>query len=315
MAGETEVSESSIIDSLKAIIPDDGYNMGQQEEPKEEEGATVRQPEKEPVKEPEKEEGGAPNKQQEGNDAQQAKQEEDVEIEIDGERYKVPAKLRDGIMMHADYTRKTMELAEQRKALEANKPNPQEIEQYKTRLTKYEQLLGQSITADQNTDWVKLLKEDPIGYLEKKELADARAREWQQVQTKQETENAERTRQTLAHEAQQLIAKRPEWKDVAVWKADVEKMKPSLLQAGYTEQDIGSISDHRAYIIADKARRFDELMSAKADTIKKIEKLPPKIERPGVASEENGQANKAAMIRLQKSGSIDDAAAVIRSLM
>lgn len=44
---------------------------------------------------------------------------EEAEIEWDGIKAKVPAPLKDAFLRHADYTRKTMEVAEQRKAFEA----------------------------------------------------------------------------------------------------------------------------------------------------------------------------------------------------
>jgi hypothetical protein len=45
--------------------------------------------------------------------------EEDIfELELDGAKYSLPGKLKDAFMQHKDYTQKTQELAEQRKALE-----------------------------------------------------------------------------------------------------------------------------------------------------------------------------------------------------
>jgi hypothetical protein len=41
------------------------------------------------------------------------------EIDFDGEKYKVPKKLKDSFLMHGDYTRKTQEVARQREAIEA----------------------------------------------------------------------------------------------------------------------------------------------------------------------------------------------------
>src|SRR5688572_14468037 len=43
------------------------------------------------------------------------------EIEFDGERYKIPKKLKNGFLMQSDYTRKTQEVAEERKAIAAAK--------------------------------------------------------------------------------------------------------------------------------------------------------------------------------------------------
>jgi hypothetical protein len=48
----------------------------------------------------------------------EAKPEDEIEVEYEGETFKLPPKLRDALLRHQDYTRKTMEVAEQRKALE-----------------------------------------------------------------------------------------------------------------------------------------------------------------------------------------------------
>lgn len=302
---ETDTSDAAAVDRLMEILPEDTLNVGQ------EEPAGAAKPEaKAEAPAAEKEEVKAQD-----TNAQSTVADEDVEIEIKGERYKVPPALRDSIMMHADYTKKTMDLAEERKALEALKANASpEIEPLRQKLTHYEALLGQQLVTDQKTDWMKLLREDPIGYLEQKELADKRAVEWQQLTAKKNEEYQQKFSQTLAHEAQQLVAKRPEWKDVAVWNADFEKMKPSLRSAGFSEQEINNAVDHRMILIADKARKWDELQTSKTEVAKKIEKLPPKVERPGVGGNE-GQANQAAMQRLRKTGDVDDAAAALRALM
>lgn len=44
---------------------------------------------------------------------------DEVEVDWEGSKYKVPAPLKDALLRQQDYTRKTMELAEQRRAVEA----------------------------------------------------------------------------------------------------------------------------------------------------------------------------------------------------
>lgn len=44
---------------------------------------------------------------------------DDVEVDYEGQKFKVPASIKDALLRQADYTRKTQELAEARKALEA----------------------------------------------------------------------------------------------------------------------------------------------------------------------------------------------------
>lgn len=47
------------------------------------------------------------------------------EVERDGQKYRVPKALKAELLMHADYTRKTQELAEQRRALETQRAQAQ----------------------------------------------------------------------------------------------------------------------------------------------------------------------------------------------
>lgn len=285
-------SEQSTIDNLMKILPEDGLNVGQSDEPEVE------------TKQPETEQKAAEVKEE-----SKETESDEVEIDYDGNKYRVPKELKDAFLRQQDYTKKTTELAEQRKAI----PEPQVVEEYKQKLTHYESLLGEQVKADEKIDWAKELETDPIGALQKKFQAEARAAEWKQVSAQREKENTDRMRQTIAHEATQLLAKRPEWKDEAVWKADKEKFNASLIKDGFKPEEIQSVTDHRLLIIADKARKYDELMTQKTEVAKKIEKLPPKVERPGVSPE--GQVNKTAFDKLRKTGSLDDAAATLASLM
>lgn len=296
--------EDSIHASLMNILPDDGLNYGQSEE------ESVGEPAPQPASQPEaKAEEQAPEAKQDAP----ASEEAEFEYEKNGVKYKVPAELKDDLLRQSDYTKKTMELAEKRKALETEEPPA--LKEAKEKLSKYELLLGQAVAQDQQTDWIKLLENDPVEYLRQKEIADARAREWEKVSAQRNEENATKMRQTLTHEWEQLIAKQPAWKDEAVWKADREKLNGFLQESGYKPEEINSAADHRALILANKARLYDELMKAKTEAVKKIEKLPPKVERAGVPSANDSQGNMSAMQALRQSGSVDDAAAAIRGLM
>lgn len=288
---------------LLSILPDDSYNVGQ-DDPKEEVSDI-------PNSEPEIKTETKPDTKTTDEETTAVEEPAEVEIDYEGSKYRLPKELKDAFLRQQDYTKKTMELAEQKKTL--GQTDPKEIEEYKQKLSTYETLLGQQVAADQKIDWIKLLESDPIEYLKQKEISEARQREWQRSSQKRTTELAEQQRQTLNHEWGQLIAKHPEWKDEATFKADREKITKSLTEAGYKPEEISAIADHRALVIADKARKYDELMAAKSEVVKKIEKLPPKHERPGVSSD--GQVNKTAMQSLRKTGSIDDAAGAIRSLM
>lgn len=170
--------------------------------------------------------------------------------------------------------------------------------------------------ADQQVDWLTLARTDPAGYVEKKALADMRAAEFQQVRAEDQQKFAVNIRQAADKEWGQLIAKRPDLKEAAAFKAHDEKLRSALSKDGYSNEQINeALFDHRARMWIDDAIKYRDLQSQKTETVKRIEKLPPKVERPGVPSGTDGQVNKTAMTNLRKTGKIDDAAAAIRALM
>lgn len=304
---ENDGSIAAATDALSKMLPEDSLNFGQPpeepEEPKTE--PKVEQPEETKTEEPKEEPS-------------------DVEIEYEGSKYKLPPELKDAFLRHADYTRKTQEIAQQRKEFEAKANDLKAVDEYKTKLTHYEKLL---IDASQN-DEVKLAEinrqlvdidpnADPMKVVQlthQKAMLETRLAQANELKAKRDEEDKANHRQTMTREWEQLIAKRPEWKDGATWEADREKMKSFLQGSGYSLDEANSVVDHRALLIADKARKYDELMAGKVETEKKVQKLPPKVERPGVPSASDGQAQRDAMSRLRKSHSIDDAAAALRHL-
>jgi hypothetical protein len=107
----------------------------------------------------------------EGEDLQQADAEtakaadaELVEHEYAGKRYRVPKEIVPALMMHADYTRKTQEVAEERRRLEGERTSfnewaaaQQRHAQDRTRLS----LLDSQIAQYRSVDWDRLEQDDP----------------------------------------------------------------------------------------------------------------------------------------------------------
>jgi hypothetical protein len=86
---------------------------------------------------------------------------ETVEIEINGKTYTVPVDLKDGYLMQADYTRKTQEIAETRKALDSQIERVQQAGEAevsaRAQVIAIEAALGQY----QDVDWDLLESQDP----------------------------------------------------------------------------------------------------------------------------------------------------------
>lgn len=116
---------------------------------------------------------------EDGAEGQQPEAPEMVEIEVDGKTYKVPAELKDGYLKNGDYTRKTQEVAEMRRSVEAKMEeavkhfqSSQEFIQANAALMNVDQQLQQY----QNVDWARLEQEDPMGAMS----------HWRQFQTLKE---------------------------------------------------------------------------------------------------------------------------------
>ena len=97
------------------------------------------------------------NVETEGEEAEASEPEEETEeVEWDGKKYAVPKPLKAGLMMQADYTRKTQEVAEVRKALETRAAEiDQQAELHRETLTQRVQLekLSDQLSQFQSLDW------------------------------------------------------------------------------------------------------------------------------------------------------------------
>lgn len=245
-------------------------------------------------------------------------------VKVDGQEMEVSQdELLNGYSRQQDYTKKTMELAEQRKQIEqAAAYVMAEREQYQNQLAQMAQALGQSLDEQQQIDWQQLLDNDPMEYLKQRHLYEQRqaalgqARvEQQRLAEQAQRENAMQMQTRLQEEQQALLAKLPEWKDAAKAKAEIIQVRQFLENMGYQPDEIDQAADHRAILLARKAMLYDQLMAQHRGASKRVEKLPARVERPGVSGSTSADSRKAAMQRLSRSGKVEDAAAVFASLL
>lgn len=285
------------------------------DQPKDEE-----KPEAEAPQEPEAETEPEPEAKAE----EQTEDDPFVTIKIDGQDVEVKlSELKNGYQRQADYTRKTMEVSEQRKAAEAEIQRArQEREQYAQGLHQTAALLQAQLAEHNNTDWQALLNSDPVEYLRQQHLYQQRQAQLQQTFTEQQKvaaihqAEAEGQRHTFIRQQQDLLlAKLPEWKDEAKAKAEKESIRNFLTENGWSPEEIGSVSDHRAVMMARKAMLYDRMMSKAQAAAKKVEKLPQKVEKPGGGETASLDKRTSAFQKFSKSGSIEDAAAVFAQLI
>lgn len=208
----------------------------------------------------------------EDDESEPEQEEEDEELDVGDKKLRVPKSVAEVLkserLMHADYTRKTQEVADQRKAFEAQQAQHQEqVKSHQTHLKEVATIMGidERIGQYEQVDWGALSDEDPIGapkhYMQYQQLLKSRA---DAVQKLQEAE------QKTAFDTQQSKAKQLEdahsvlVRDIKGWSPEVAtKLHDfAIKDLGFTPQEMGQVSDprivkllHQAYLGAELAKK------------------------------------------------------------
>jgi hypothetical protein len=283
--------------------------QAQPEAPEEQEASAEEYDEEEYQEEPEEEQEPTPT----------------YKVKVGKEEVEVPLEeLLKGYSRTSDYTRKTQEVAEARKAVEAERQKIEEAaklrDTYAQRLTVIEQMLSQGENAE---DLQSLKETDPIGYAVKvaeqsereKQLAAVRA-EQQRIAQQQQAEQQERLQAHLQAEALKLQEAIPEMSDPAKSQAVKTDIRNYAKKIGFTDQELAQVYDSRAVTALYKAMQYDKLMSGKTEATKKVSQAP-KMMRPGTSTPEAKETQEAKKLReqLRRSGNKNDAARIFERFL
>lgn len=280
--------------------------------------------------EPADEEAEATDEESEAQDDEKpTAKPDDVVFELDVEGKKVPVtreEARLGHLRQQDYTRKTQEVATQRKAVEAEGAQVRQArEQYAAGLAEIDGYLKQIV--GQEPDWDKVRAEQPDEYprlqadwqVTKARLADLRA-ERQRVADEAAQDTGKRMQARVLEEAKKLAEKIPDYADPVKGKAFHESLRTYGQSIGFTQDEVDNTMDHRLIVMLDKARRYDELQAQKPKLIANKKPLVPKtpVLKPGAQRQQttNSKAKEqaAAFTKVARSGRMDDAVEAIRAL-
>jgi HSP90 family molecular chaperone len=251
-----------------------------------------------------------------------------VKVDIDGYEIELPKDKADKLsaerLMQADYTRKTMATADERKTAQAESAKAiQERTTYAQNLDRLQaQVEGALQDQSKAVDWQQLLTNDPVEYLRQRHLAESRQAQLQQIGQEQHRVNAQLQAERLtAHERhlveqqQALVAKLPEWKDEAKATADKTAIRDYLLGQGFDAAELAQVTDARSVVMARKAMLYDQMVSKASAAAKKVSTLPTKVERPGGGESQGLDKRASAFQRLSKSGRPEDAAALFAGIL
>jgi hypothetical protein len=245
-------------------------------------------------------------------------QPEKFTVKVNGEELEVTKEeLLRGYQREADYTRKTQKLAEERRLVES------EFQQVRAEREQYAQVLGQLQQRLQEMnpgepDWERLEAEDPIEYARQWTHHQRRAQQQAAIQAEQarlqqlqQEESRKQVLELLKKEAEAVREKIPEWKSPEKAKADGKALLEYGQSLGFSESELGEITDSRALLALYKAWQFDQMMSKKPQLQQKIKKAP-KMAAPGSNNSVSQKSSdmKRAKNRLAQSGSVKDAAAL-----
>jgi Tfp pilus assembly protein PilN len=267
---------------------------------------------------------GDPEFEEQDVSAEEAvEQEEEVEespryrVKVSGEEVEVTLdELLNGYSRTADYQKKTQSLAEQRKAVEAERVKIEEAaktrETYSQRLQVIEQLLQQQA---QGEDLSALKTEDPIAYavamaekVEREKQLQAVQMERARVQQEQMAHQQALLQKHMQAEQQKLVEAIPEFKDdvkAEVVRRDIRNYAKSI---GFTDQELSQVYDSRAVLALYKAAQYDKLMANKGAATKKVATAPKTI-RPGTSNPQSSEneAIKKERAKLRQTGNKKDA--------
>jgi len=235
------------------------------------------------------------------------------------------SELRDGYQMEADYRRKTSELAEQRKAFDAERENLNtELNKQFTEAQQLTGILEQSLLAEFNAvDWNSLRQSDPAEFAAKKQEFNDRNAQIQQARgqindevraqyEQQQDEQKEKYKQILEDEKEKLVSVIPDFGNEEKARVLTANIKDYLNSQGFNDNEIGQIYDHRHLVLIRDAMAYRDLKTRQPEVKNKVVNAP-KLQKPGSGQKPSGEKVRQQLrARLKKSGRIEDAAALIK---
>lgn len=248
-------------------------------------------------------------------------------VKVNGEEIQVTLEeLRNGYSRQSDYTRKSQEIAERRKAIEAMESEiSAERAQYAELLPRMRDQLQQQLQAE--PDWDKLYEQNPVEAvkLERKwqQVKQQREQQIQAVEAEQQRLASIRQRQMQEQVSKQLEAEQarlpemiPEWKNPETAKKEAKEIREFLLTKGFSEQDVDGITNAGVVAMARNAMLFEKgrakISQAKGQA--PAGPKPMKAGSRGTQPRKRGDVEKAHQ-RLKQSGRVRDAAQVISKLL
>lgn len=233
----------------------------------------------------------APGEAQQGDEAAteqpDAQADDSAEVSIDGKTFRVPKELKDAVLRHEDYTRKTQDVAERARVLDAQARMLQEREAFQTahasdlqalqtlqqQIRDYSQMDMSQLTTDQ---LIKVkMHVDNLKEAERAKLTEVhgKAQEFQG--------RINQSLQELQAKGQDVLKKAiPKWGS-----EEVKSLTEYGVSQGYQQHELAQLFDPRHVITLWKASQWDKLQSGKPLAQQRAQDAQPVL-KPGSSNPE-----------------------------
>ncbi len=244
-------------------------------------------------------------------------------VKVNGEEVEVPlSELLKGYSRTEDYKFKTMALADERRAVEAQKATVerdvklQYANELKQQIDTFE-ALDPVLAEARQIDWAKLKAEDPATFVQysdavnqrialieghREKIAAIESERAQAMQAEAEAEAAQR----MEVAANRIVELMPELAEGTAFQEFANNNIGFLREVGFTPEEISEAIDDRVLVMADKARRWDALQKAKTGLPAK--KIVPKSQVRSMTSDAS-DSSRSSRPKLRAGASREEAVA------
>jgi hypothetical protein len=313
--GTVQEAANSFLGLMDAAEAPEGQAKAQTEQPEEELQVSEGSDEDWQDEEPQEDSEAEPEEQE---------QEQTYSVTVSGEEKELTlSELKSLAQQGADYTKKTQQVAEQRKALEAESVAIDQARQlrdaYAERLQAMEQLLS-SPEQGENLEYLK--ESDPIGYAVKvaemsqqKEQLQAIQAERYRIAEQQQAEQQHALQGYIAQQAARLSEVLPEYSDPVKGEKLRSEMRVFAKDIGFTDQELSMVRDSRQVLALHKAMLYDKLQKSKPDVNKRVNEANKTIKSGNSVKPVTSDQVKKQQQQLKQSGKVRDAAKLFESFL
>jgi hypothetical protein len=258
-------------------------------------------------------------------DEEEVEEEQTFTVKAAGEEKQVTLnELKKSYQLGSDYTKKTQEIAEQRKVIETEAKAIIEARQVRDEYSQKLQAVQQFLVGsnDSREDLAAMKENDPIGYAvkvaemtEKKEQLQLVQAEQQRIAQQQQADRSAQMQRIVEQEAQKLAQSLPEFSDKVKGEQIRNDIRSYGKSVGFTDEELSQVYDSRQVLTIHKAMMYDKLVKSKPGMKKKVSNAPKMVKSGAKVKQSVTDRTKKQMQRLQQTGSARDAAALFENLL